>query len=106
MAIPVVTHLVGGQNVSPLSNFQIGLTTEDKTRDLDAVKSFVKEFKISYPIGWANREIAMDVMAGRGAIPQTLVIGKDGKVTKHLVGFNMQVSAPQLRMAIEEAVAE
>jgi thiol-disulfide isomerase/thioredoxin len=84
----------------------IGLTTEDKARDLDAVKDFVKEFKITYPIGWANREIAMDVMAGRGAIPQTVVIGKDGKVKKHLVGFNTQVSAPQLRKAIEDAVAE
>ena len=84
----------------------IGLTTEDKTRDLDAVNAFVKEFKINYPVGWANREIAMNVMAGRGAIPQTVVIGKDGKVKKHLVGFNLQVAAPQLRRAVEEAVAE
>ena len=84
----------------------IGLTTEDKTRDLDAVKDFIKEFKINYPIGWANREIAMDVMAGRGSIPQTVVIGKDGKVKKHLVGFNTQISAPQLRKAVEDAVAE
>ncbi len=84
----------------------IGLTTEDRSRDTEAVKSFVKEFKINYPIGWANREIAMDVMAGRGAIPQTLVIGKDGKIRKHLVGWNAQVSAPQLRRAVEDAVAE
>jgi thiol-disulfide isomerase/thioredoxin len=84
----------------------IGLTTEDKTRDLDAVKEFVKEFKIDYPIGWANREIVMDVMAGRGAIPQTVVIGKDGKIKKHLVGFNNQISPPQLRKAIEDAFAE
>jgi thiol-disulfide isomerase/thioredoxin len=84
----------------------IGLTTEDKTRDLDAVKDFVKEFKINYPIGWANREIAMDIMAGRGSIPQTVVIGKDGKIKKHLVGFNTQVGAPQLRKAVEDAVAE
>lgn len=84
----------------------VGLTTEDKTRDLDAVKDFVKEFKINYPIGWANREIVTDVMAGRGSIPQTVVIGKDGKVKKHLVGFSTQISAPQLRRAVEEAVAE
>lgn len=84
----------------------IGLTTEDKSRDLEAVKSFVKEFKINYPIGWVNREIATDVMGGRGAIPQTLVIGRDGKIRKHLVGFNAQLSPPQLRKAIEDAVAE
>ncbi|MEP7271601.1 MAG: TlpA disulfide reductase family protein [Acidobacteriota bacterium] len=84
----------------------LGLTTEDKATDSEAVKNFVKQFKINYPIGWANRDIAMDVMQGRGAIPQTLVIGKDGKVKKHLVGFNIQVSAPQLRKAVEDAMAE
>ena len=84
----------------------IGLTIEDKTRDLDAVTSFVKEMKINYPIGWANRAVAMDVMAGQGGIPQTVVIGKDGKIKKHLVGFNMPISGPQLRKAIADAVAE
>ncbi len=84
----------------------LGLTTEDKATDSEAVNNFVKQFKINYPIGWANRDIAMDVMAGRGAIPQTLVIGRDGKVKKHLVGFNIQVTAPQLRKAVEDAVAE
>ncbi len=83
----------------------IGLTTEDKTRDTEVVKSFVKEFKINYAIGWANREIVTEVMSGRGSIPQTLVIGRDGKIRKHLVGFNPRI-APVLRSAVEGAISE
>jgi thiol-disulfide isomerase/thioredoxin len=84
----------------------IGLTTENKATDADAVRMFVKEFDINYPVGWANREIVLPVMRGRGAIPQTLVIGRDGKIRKHIVGFNAQVGPSMLRTAIEEAVAE
>jgi hypothetical protein len=81
------------------------MTTEDKATDEAAVREFVKAFNIDYPIGWANRELALEVLQGRGAIPQTLVIGRDGKLRKHLIGFNNQISPPQLRSAIEEAVA-
>lgn len=84
----------------------IGLTTENKAEDEEAVREFVKAFKIDYSIGWANREIAMNIMRGRGAIPQTLVIGRDGTIRKHLVGFNARLSPPQLRAAVEEAIAE
>lgn len=84
----------------------IGLTTENKATELAAVESFVKQFKINYPIGWANREISETLLTRRGGIPQTLVIGRDGQIRKHLVGFNARVSGPQLRTAVEEAVAE
>lgn len=84
----------------------IGLTTEDPRTDLPAVRAFVKEFKINYPIGWANREIVQGVMRGRGSIPQTLVFGRDGKIRRHLVGFNPRISPPQLREAVEAAIAE
>ena len=84
----------------------IGLTIENKASDLDAVNSFIKEFKINYPIGWAKADVARGIMGGRGGIPQTLVIGKDGTIKKHLVGFNLNISGPQLRRAVEDAVAE
>jgi hypothetical protein len=35
----------------------IGLTIENKASDLDAVNSFIKEFKINYPIGWAKADV-------------------------------------------------
>jgi thiol-disulfide isomerase/thioredoxin len=83
----------------------IGLTTEDPAKDAEKVREFVKEFKMDYPIGFANGEFALHLMQGRDVIPQAYVIGRRGRVYKHFVGFNAQTSPPQLRAAIEEAVA-
>ena len=82
----------------------IGLTTEDPAKDVEKVRQFVSEFKINYPIGWANGEFAMGLMKGRNSIPQTYVIGRDGQVRKYFLGFNAETSPPQLRAAVEEAV--
>jgi len=84
----------------------IGLTTENKATDAEGVRLFVREFDINYRVGWANRVIVMPMMNVSRGIPQTLIIGRDGKIRKHLVGFNAQISPPMLRTAIEEAVVE
>jgi len=83
----------------------IGLTTEEPAKDADKVREFVKEFKINYPIGFANGEFALRLMQGRDVIPQAYVIGRGGRVHKHIIGFNARTSPPQLRAAVEEAVA-
>jgi thiol-disulfide isomerase/thioredoxin len=83
----------------------IGLTTEDPTKDTDKVREFAQQFKIDYPIGWANGEFALGLMQRRNSIPQTYVIGRNGQVHKYFIGFNAQTSPPQLRAAVEEAVA-
>jgi thiol-disulfide isomerase/thioredoxin len=81
----------------------IGLTTEDPETDVQLVKEFSQEFKINYPIGW-GLPIADGLMQGRGSIPQTIIIGRDGKVKKHFIGFNPMISPPQMRAVLDEAV--
>jgi thiol-disulfide isomerase/thioredoxin len=83
----------------------IGLTTEDPESDTAKVSEFAKRFKINYPIGFANGQQALALMKGRNTIPQTYVIGRDGLVRKHFIGFNAQTSPPKLRAAVEEAIA-
>jgi thiol-disulfide isomerase/thioredoxin len=83
----------------------IGLTNEDPETDADIVKQFSEMFKINYPIGWADGAMQAELMRGRGAIPQTYIIGRDGKILKHFVGFNARISVPQMKAAIEEAVS-
>ncbi len=83
----------------------IGLTTEDSVRDAEKVGEFATQFKINYPIGYANGEFAKWLMQGRDILPQTYVIGRKGRLYKHFIGFNAQTSPPQLRAAIEEAIA-
>lgn len=83
----------------------IGLTTEDPETDRQKVEEFVREFKIGYPIGFARGEFARFLLQGQDIIPQTYVIGRDGYLVRRFIGFNAQTSPPQLRAAIEEAVA-
>ncbi len=84
----------------------IGLTNEDPTADAEKVRAFSKEFKINYPIGWADPELALGIMrlGGRPGIPQTLIIGRDGRVRNHFVGFSAQISVPQMNAALAEAL--
>jgi len=84
----------------------MGLTTEDKVDTDEAVKDFVKSFEINYKIGYANQEISSVVLNNHPSIPQSIIIGKDGKLYKHFIGFNPRLTPPMLRSAVEEAVAK
>src|SRR5215471_4379864 len=84
----------------------LGLTNEDPEADSERVKQFSESFKINYPIGWADTPMQIGLMRGRGGIPQTYIIGRDGKVLKHFVGFSPLISGPQMKAAIEAAVEE
>ena len=83
----------------------IGLTNESPETDAELVKQFSEAFNINYPIGWADEEMQIGLMRGRAAIPQTFIIGRDGKVIKHYVGFNPRL-VPQMKEIIEAAVSE
>ncbi|MFN0084373.1 MAG: TlpA family protein disulfide reductase [Blastocatellia bacterium] len=83
----------------------IGLTNEDPTEDAQKVRDFSKLFKITYPVGWASPQMQAGLMRGRNGIPQTLIIGRDGKVRNHFVGFSAPISVPQMKAALEQAVA-
>ncbi|MBL8172323.1 MAG: redoxin family protein [Acidobacteria bacterium] len=83
----------------------IGLTTENPQTDAEDVKKFTKEFKITYPVGWANPQMQVGLMSGRNVIPQTLILGRDGKVRNHFVGFSAPISVPQMKAALDEAIA-
>jgi thiol-disulfide isomerase/thioredoxin len=83
----------------------LGLTNEDPESDTERVKQFSEVFKINYPIGWADAPMQIGLSRGRGAIPQTYIIGRDGKVLKHFVGFSL-LSVPEMKATIEAAVEE
>lgn len=83
----------------------IGLTNEDPMSDAQMVKDFSKEYRINYPIGWADASMQMGLTRGRGVIPQTFIIGRDGKIRNHFIGFNAAISVPQMKAAIEAAVS-
>jgi thiol-disulfide isomerase/thioredoxin len=83
----------------------VGLTNEDPEQFGEMVKDFSKQFKINYQVGFADPQMAYGLMNGRNGIPQTIIIGRDGKVKKHFVGFSPVISVPQMKAALDEAVS-
>ncbi|NOT61753.1 MAG: TlpA family protein disulfide reductase [Acidobacteria bacterium] len=86
----------------------IGLTNEDPNTQAAQVMQFTQEFKINYPIGWADPAMTNNLMRinGRGGIPQTFIIGRDGKIKGKFIGFSPVISPPQIKAALEQAVKE
>ena len=88
----------------------LGVATTYNERDnLDGVKEFVKTQKVDYKVLWDDGTLAQPLVQsvnGRNSIPQSFVISRDGKITKHFTGFS-PVSTPTLmRQAVEDALAD
>ncbi|HKO99471.1 MAG TPA: redoxin family protein [Pyrinomonadaceae bacterium] len=84
----------------------VGLSTENQEESAEKVKRFVQDFNVNYRVGWATADVAITLMAGTDSIPQSFLIGRDGRVVKRFVGFNRQTTPPQLKEAIESALSE
>jgi cytochrome c biogenesis protein CcmG/thiol:disulfide interchange protein DsbE len=84
----------------------VGLSTENPDSSAESVKRFVKDFDVDYRIGWATPEVAITLMQGRDAIPQSFVISRSGRVVRRFVGFNPMSTPPQIKEAIQEALNE
>jgi thiol-disulfide isomerase/thioredoxin len=81
----------------------VGLSTEPPEASAEGVRSFAREYKMDYPVGWVTRDVAVALMQGRDAIPQSFVISRDGRIVKRFIGFSAVSTPKQLRDAIEEA---
>lgn len=84
----------------------VGLSTEDPDASEESVSDFVRQYKVDYQIGWATREVALTLMQGRGSIPQSFIIARDGRILKRFVGFNPEKTPSQIKQALEEALVE
>jgi thiol-disulfide isomerase/thioredoxin len=82
----------------------VGLTTEDPGEASEKVNQFVRQTRFGFRLGWADREVALTLMNGRRAIPQTLVIDTGGGIVEHWVGYAPGHSGQHLREAIKSAL--
>lgn len=85
----------------------VGLSTEDPIASEQSVQEFVRSYNVGYPVGWATREVAIALMrGGRGSIPQSFIVTRDGRVAKHFIGFDPRRTPPLLKQAIEDALSD
>jgi thiol-disulfide isomerase/thioredoxin len=82
----------------------IGLSTENADDSADQVREFVQNYKVDYRIGWSGSQVAVALMQGRDAIPQSFVISRSGRIVKRFVGFNAMATPDQIREAVQEAL--
>ena len=82
-------------------------TTYNEHNDSAHVKDYIHTQKIPYKIIWDDGTLAgplVQLVQGRGVIPQSFVISRDGRIVRHFQGYS-ELSTPQfMRQAIEEAL--
>lgn len=84
-------------------------TTYNERDDIAHVKEFIKTQKVDYKILWDDGSLAgplVQSVNGRGVIPQSFVISRDGKIVKHFQGFNQMSTPTLMRQAVEDALAD
>jgi thiol-disulfide isomerase/thioredoxin len=84
-------------------------TTYNEHDDQQHVKDFLKAQKIDYKVLWDDGALAgplVQTVNGRGVIPQSFVISRDGKIVKHFQGFSPMSTPALMRQAVEEALAD
>jgi thiol-disulfide isomerase/thioredoxin len=84
----------------------IGLSTENADDSTEQVREFVHTYNVDYRVGWSGNQVAVALMQGRDAIPQSFVISRSGRIVKRFVGFNALATPDQIREAIQEALNE
>ncbi|HEX8072924.1 MAG TPA: TlpA disulfide reductase family protein [Pyrinomonadaceae bacterium] len=82
-----------------------GLTEQEQEQKADAVRRFASDFKINYRIGWADQNLAISLLSPSGSIPQTYVIGRDGRIVGKFRGYSPAVGA-QIRQWVDQALGE
>ena len=81
-----------------------GLTEEQKAQKLPAVRKFASDFKINYTIGWAEENLARAFLLPSGSIPQTYVIGRDGRIVRRFPGYSPMLDQ-QIRQTVDQALS-
>lgn len=93
----------------------VGLTTEDPEYDGEKVRGFARELRVSYRLGWLDRETARVMtswgpprstpgLPGRYSLPQTFVVAADGRIVLHIRGYNARVP-DMIRSGVEKALS-
>jgi cytochrome c biogenesis protein CcmG/thiol:disulfide interchange protein DsbE len=82
----------------------IGLSIENPDASAEKVRKFIQDYQIDYRIGWAPAEVGVPLMQGHQAIPQIIVISRDGRILKHFFGFSPANTYAELKQALEDAL--
>jgi cytochrome c biogenesis protein CcmG/thiol:disulfide interchange protein DsbE len=97
-----IPHLVDLQKRYGPQGLQIVGLNLGGQDDYDKVPEFAREFHIQYPLGIPDPELE-NLYINDDAIPQTLVIDRQGQLLKHFVGYDDSMGE-ELERAIQSSL--
>lgn len=100
-----IPHLVELQRRFGPQGFKVVGLNVGGEEDQAKVPDYVKQLDIQYQLANPDEEVVDMFLAGVSDIPQTFVIGRDGRVVERFVGYNAEV-ARQLEAAVETALKD
>ena len=72
----------------------IGLAVQDSETSSERITQFIKDLKITYPIGVIKDHVFSEYVDSRDvSVPQTLVYGRDGRLVAHFSGHDDRIDA-------------
>lgn len=72
----------------------IGFAVQDSESTPERIAQFIKELKITYPVGTIQDAVFSSYVQSRDvSVPQTLVYGRDGHLVAHFAGHDSQIDA-------------
>jgi thiol-disulfide isomerase/thioredoxin len=99
-----VPHLIALQKRYGAQGLNVVGLNVGGDEDRPKVPGFVQEFKISYPLGYPDDDLAAAVFSDTDAIPQTYVFDRNGRLVKRFVGYD-GAAASALETAVQTALA-
>ncbi|MFN2453551.1 MAG: redoxin domain-containing protein [Pyrinomonadaceae bacterium] len=72
--------------------------------DRDKVPEFVKEFGITYTLGFPDQEMVDLYLSDDDSIPQTYVFNRDGRLVKRFISYGAEMPA-ELERVVQTALA-
>ena len=83
----------------------IGLNADDE--DADKIKSFAAKQNLNYTLGWADQELMNEFVkvTNLGAIPQSILVNREGKMTGVFTGGGNQV-VNKMKETVAKTVAQ
>ncbi len=99
--IPHLNALIAKHGAESLAVVGLNVGGEE---DRPKIPAFVKETPMDYPIAYPEDELTKFIFSERDDIPQTLILDRNGKVVKKIIGFSPQI-ALDLDSAVEQALA-
>ena len=88
----------------------VGLNTGDdggETESVENIRAFMEEKKLNYPIGYADEKFFSEMikLTRMAAIPQSVLINRDGKMTGIFKGGGQRV-INEMKQSVEKVMGE